>query len=612
MLYNLKPKIISILFVLILLILSFSIYNRNFINKQADGSDAPITYGRPFHFAPKEGPYFGKNRGDNDLKFVYDDSIHYDFCNKDDSTEIDDEDAFTNNFTNILNHNGFNGFLPDIETKEKSYTLNVPINSAEDGDPVRGWIDFNGNGIFDQIEKAESKFEKGKSFVSLTWLINFGLQPAITHARIRTCKAIYIEQINTPNGDATTGEVEDYLVRIIKIENIANELRTYVNMGSLKVLASFDSTLNEMNKLTIGDSKIHFRYSGTKPDVFGINNLHEATMYGLRIGHTDANRILENNKMITSIFFDTAQENLSFKILDIDGGDRIKIEGFYEGKLVQFGIKNLTDNFYHQFNNITKEVYGMIDSDAGNDTNIPSSLDMAVEVLFDGMIDSVKLSYTDDFLNSSGTFTITDIQARRYRFKEVKLLDFKATEVENYISLNWKINNPINVSQYEIQRSFDGVFFETVSKIIRKPEIQFDVEYLDKTLPPSILNCYYKVISKEYDNHTVSSNLVMLKRNKANSLSGFTFADRNFINSIQIQLLIDMPGESLLQFYDYDGLSLKSLKFTDKKRGDVILLNNLGSFPEQSYYVEILNNKQKYLVQALKFPSLKKQNPNKN
>ena len=607
-----KLKIISILLTTILVILSVSIYKRTVVNKQADGSDAPITYGRPLHFNPTEGPYFGKNRGDNDIKFVYDDSIHYDFCNKDDSTGIDDEDAFTNNFTNITDHNGFNGFLPDVETKEKSYTLNIPLNGAEEGDPVTGWIDFNGNGKFDQTEKAENKFEKGNSFVSLTWLIGNNLQPAITYARIRTCDAIYAGQINNPNNDATTGEVEDYLVRIIKIENITNELRTYVNMGSVKILASFDSTVNEMNKLGIGDSKMHFRFSGTKPDVFGINNLHEATMYGLRIGHTDANHILQNNKMNATISFDTAQENLAFKLLDIDGGDRIKIEGFYNGQLVQFGIKNLTDNFYQQFNNITNEVYGMIDSDAGNDTNIPSSLDMAVEVLFDGMVDSVKLSYYDDFLNSSGTFTITDIQARRYRFKEVKLTDFKAAEVENYIALNWKINSPINVAEYEIQRSLDGVFFETVNKIKRKAETEFDVEYLDKTLPPSILNCYYKVISKEFDNHTATSNVVILKRNKSNSLSGFTFADRNFINNLQIQLLIDMPGESLLQIYDYDGQSLKSLKFMDKKRGDVILLTNLGSYPEQSYYVEILNNKQKYLVQALKFPNLKKQNPNKN
>ena len=595
---QLKIKISSILVIFILIVFAFKIYSRNILNMTGDFGDAPVSYGKPVHYKPEEGPYFGAKRGDNDLK-KFSDSCIYDYCNIDDSTGADDEDAFTNNFMVVPSDVKSSVFLPDVEAKEKSYTLNIPVNAAEDGDPVRCWIDFNGNGIFDETEKASAVCHKGKNIVALTWLLNTNLQPCLTYARLRTCKDIFVQQLELPDAAVTTGEVEDYLVRIIKTEAPLTELKNYADLGLLNSTESFDSIITDLNKLTLGNNKLHFNVTGPKPEIIGINNLHEASMYGFRIGH-DIVDINKNNPIVTKISFDAAQENFAFKLIDIDGGDRIKIEGFYNGRLINFHVRNLTDNFYYQYNQLEKELYSMEVSDAGNDLNMPSSLDMGAEISFNGLVDSVKLFYSDDSKGSAGTYTLADISARKYRMPEVKIKNLSINEKHDGIAIDWEINNTMHIVSYSIQRSLDGIFYETIQKYAALKTTDNKFQFLDKTLPPNILNCYYRITVAETDNHTVMSNIVRLKRNIATSLSGFTFIDRDFVNELNLVLLTDMPGTSTLNLYDYDGKSVRNYSFSNMKEGNTYSIKNLDSLSEGSYYLEILNSNKKYLVQALK------------
>ncbi len=594
-----KVKVLSALIVILISLFSYKIYQRNILNRKGDTGDAPLCYGKPIHYKPEKGPYFGQNRGDDDLKSIADTST-FDYANMDDSTGLDDEDAFTNNFTVLPANSRSSIFLPDIEAKQKSYTLNIPVNDAEEGDPVNGWIDFNGNGKFDDNERAGSLCHKGKNIVVLTWLLYAQLQPSLTYARIRTCSKTFAEQIESPTTNTSTGEVEDYLVRIIKTEAPLKELKNYVNMDALKGNSSYSNVLTALSKLTIGSNKIKIKFSGIQPEIIGINNLHEASIYGLRVGH-DTVQVLQKNPMIIMLAFDTVQENVSFKLLDIDGGDRIKIEGFYEGKIVHFKMRNLTDNFYYQFDETKNEIYGMPASDAGNDINIPSSLDMSAEVLFEGLTDSIRLSYSDDVETSAGTFTIADIAARKYRLPAINFSNFIADEKDNDIALSWKISNTSSIVSYNILRSLDGEFYETISKGAILSKDNNNYSFLDKNLPPNILNCYYSVVAVEKDNHTVMSNIVRLKRKRAASLSGFNFINRNFLTSIDLVFLIDMPGESVLNMYNYDGKPVRNIILHNVKKDYVFSLKDLGNLREGSYYVEIVNNQKKYLVQALKF-----------
>ncbi len=80
---------------------------------------------------------------------------------------------------------------------------------------LAGWIDFNGNGVFDGNERsAIAACGSGNDSVNLTWTIPApGTVPQLTsHLRLRI--ASDAAQLASPTGIATTGEAEDYRIAI--------------------------------------------------------------------------------------------------------------------------------------------------------------------------------------------------------------------------------------------------------------------------------------------------------------------------------------------------------------------------------------------------------------
>jgi hypothetical protein len=585
----LKLKIFSISIVLLFLVLGFRIYNRNIANVSYDAGDAPKIYGKPVHFMPETGPFLGKLRGDDDSK-----SFDYcDFANFDDTTGANDEDAFEINHSILQNNKSLSIFLTDIEAIENSYELKIPISNGADGDPVRGWIDFDGNGKFDDMERAEGIAKEGFSFVELSWSLPENLQPSMTYARFRTCKKVYEEQINSPTAAATSGEVEDYIVRVIKPVKNSEELKNYIDFSLLPRTDNIDATKEALKKIKIGEVDVSFQFSGVNPEILGINNFHEASILGLRIGH-DSLDATPQNPILTKMTFSKAVENLSFKLTDLDAGDRMKIVGYNKGAIVNCTIKNLTENFYYNYNLVNQEIFGAGDLDAGNDTIIPSSLDMGVEVIFLGFIDSVKLLYSDDMLGSSGTVTLCDISCRKMNFPPFKLNALTASEEEQNIVIKWVYSSTAYVKSYALERSFNGIEYVVLAKGDCDPNTLI-YNYIDSEIPMGQLSCYYRLSTIEIDNHESYSTPTRLKRKQVSGISGFVFPSQTFFNEITMQVLLDFPGKSGMIIYDYMGKVKKKLAFENLQAGQKVTIKELDNFESGNYYFELLYNNQKFL-----------------
>jgi GEVED domain len=590
--YPLSKHIFLGLIALALAGLGVDLYKRNILDRTADKGDAPDSYGVAIHYKPEEGPYFGSKRGNNDGP----DTSYYDeriFATADNLSWGGDEDAFKN----AASDTSLPVFLPDVFAEDETYTLTIPVKDAEIGDPVRGWIDFNGNGRFDKTEKASASYNTGNS-VSLTWVLPFQLSPKLTYVRIRTCKKTDEQYLEFPDGDVKTGEVEDYVVRIVKSLAPSSELRDYIDFNNFYGVNGITNTYPIINNMKIGNRKIGFKIFGTIPEMIGINNMHEASITGLRIGHDEVPVTVESPIVLT-LKTDSLVENLSFQLIDIDGGDRIKIEGFRNGAPASFTIGNITDNYFYQFNNEQNEIYSDGFTDAGNDPIMPSSLDMSITVFFKGLVDSVKLTYSDQ-AGTSGTFSVCNFSIRRYSSPPVLIQHFIAVENVNAVDLSWTALNYKNVKFYTIERSNDGVLFEIVGQ---KPAIDStgaDCTFKDSTLSPVIQSCYYRIKISEADNHTSYSPLFRMHRNIAPGLTGFKPMDEDFRSAIIIKMLVDMPGEIGITLYDYQAKNLRTWTFADKKHNDTLSIISPDSLTNGSYYIQVLNQGKKYLHEVFK------------
>jgi hypothetical protein len=200
-------KLIAILIIVILSLLSYTTINKKILNAKYDIGDAPQTYGYALHANPEKGPFFGKKRGDKETVSTVKNSNFNDCANN-----VSDEDVF-HFLTNTIDSSS-NKCPYKLEKKQKSFTIEIEVNNVKEGDPVKAWIDLNGNGIFEKFERTEMYCSATSKIVALTWNISELKAKKSTFLRLRICDKEYENFIEHPDTKTKTGEVEDYEIII--------------------------------------------------------------------------------------------------------------------------------------------------------------------------------------------------------------------------------------------------------------------------------------------------------------------------------------------------------------------------------------------------------------
>jgi hypothetical protein len=521
--------------------------------------------------------------GDNDRKELPDPSS---ITISDDSSGRDDEDAFSYNFSNRPDDQTGAVFLPDIFAEKKSYQVDVPVSLVQPGDPVVGWIDFNGNQVFEESEKAKTYYRTNRQ-VSLSWILPKKLTASLTYARFRICSKIYEADIDSPDGMAGNGEVEDYCVRIVAAPIQEIEIRETIHLGDNTLIDGLEPVLNFLQ----ANNKQGFNYyvTGTTPEVIGINNLHEPATTGIRLGHHD----VDINKTPIRFSFSTPApvQNVGLRLLDVDGGDRVKLEAYYKNQPVEPQVSNLTDNYYYNYNQETGEVYGYHDNDAGHDSIMPFSSDMGVEVLFKGWVDSVSLVYYDDGVNTTGTITIAGISFRKYNFKPYQVPGIRSERFTEKVGLYWKNDSSANTVSYQVEKSYDGQTFENMGRVLPAGD---SIRYYDKELNLLTPFCFYRIKTISADHSVTYSpvtrvRLFFLHENPPFRINKVDDA------SVEIEFTEAIPGEFTLKLMDYLYVPVSEYRLANIKKNQVLLLRNQGSGKRSANSILLSGQNKNYL-----------------
>ena len=119
----------------------------------------------------------------------------------DDTNKVDDEDGvdIADQFE-ISNADA--GFV-------RRWTISVTVTSTTTAN-LYGWIDFDGNGVFDADEGAVTSVNNGDTTATLAWTVPNDVTAGDTYARFRLTTAANVG----PTGPAPDGEVEDYPLTI--------------------------------------------------------------------------------------------------------------------------------------------------------------------------------------------------------------------------------------------------------------------------------------------------------------------------------------------------------------------------------------------------------------
>ncbi len=120
----------------------------------------------------------------------------------------------------------------------------------------------------------------------------------------------------------------------------------------------------------------------------------------------------------------------------------------------------------------------------------------------------------------------------------VRLNSFFATKQEQTVELNWSSFSQAGDTHYLIQRSIDGISFETIgeTEIGFAPDDLADYAFTDQTLPKAEVIYYRLAIVSENKKVSYSGMVSVL-----NSHTGVYYANQNFVVSSENQIATNQP-----------------------------------------------------------------------
>ena len=183
-----------------------------------DEGDAPASYGRVAHSISKSNgqkqPYLGSVAPDIDIRTTPIDkttAFKYDDNHGDGAADAADEGARQLMGDGVQLNDNYT--LHKVNDNTYSMTFDAHLD-GESSAWVNGWIDFNGNGKFDEGEAATPTEVTHDGKVTLTWTTNVqNVDTTQTKLATRLRIALDKADITTPTGIAYSGEVEDFQIQ---------------------------------------------------------------------------------------------------------------------------------------------------------------------------------------------------------------------------------------------------------------------------------------------------------------------------------------------------------------------------------------------------------------
>jgi len=169
----------------------------------------------------------------------------------------------------------------------------------------------------------------------------------------------------------------------------------------------------------------------------------------------------------------------------------------------------------------------------------------------------------------------------------VKLKYFLVFKNTSSNMVRWVSSNEQNNDYYEIERSTDGITFQSIGQVKGAGNSSDEINYIfEDNNPPAL--AYYRLKQVDFDTRADYSNVVMVRRD----IRSTTF-DVSFVNPVQnsgwINIVAEKRGAVNLQIVDVSGKSL-STRVIECGHGGNTVLQDYSKLPAGTYYLVVLQD----------------------
>lgn len=163
------------------------------------------------------------------------------------------------------------------------------------------------------------------------------------------------------------------------------------------------------------------------------------------------------------------------------------------------------------------------------------------------------------------------------------LIEFKSVLNNNSVQLNWKVKENQLVNNFELQRSADGVHFNTIYRIDEKSENTGAANYFynDDINGIGTQTVYYRLRVNQVNNKQLLSTII--KQQLTGVKQGLRISPNPVKDNILVQLYSVTDGKAVLYIYDPAGRVISSMKIQVQKGNNTVSLDILKNKPAGIY-----------------------------
>ncbi|MGN6532939.1 MAG: T9SS type A sorting domain-containing protein [Ginsengibacter sp.] len=304
-------------------------------------------------------------------------------------------------------------------------------------------------------------------------------------------------------------------------------------------------------------------------------------------GPADKDIIADGNMVI----FDPAFSNI------VDGNDAIKISNAGEnfglkrdGKILSIEAKapvTTLDTLYYNMTNLAQRTYQL--------RFAPENMSAVELQAF--LIDKFLNTSTPVSLNDSSfvTFAVTSnaASAAADRFKiifrqmdamPVTFISIKAVQKNQYVVIQWNMENESGIQQYEIEKSADGINFVQAGKVAALNKGAANYDWTDEQ--PFEGNNYYRIHSVSPDGKNNYTQIVKVMMGKITAKIS-VYPNPVTDGFIHLQFKNQLPGIYTTRLFNPLGqlISSDKISVTERSSEEFISMNHL---PKGIYQLEIV------------------------
>ncbi|MFA6245773.1 MAG: LamG-like jellyroll fold domain-containing protein [Mucilaginibacter sp.] len=179
-----------------------------------------------------------------------------------------------------------------------------------------------------------------------------------------------------------------------------------------------------------------------------------------------------------------------------------------------------------------------------------------------------------------------EVVIRKKNLPPYQLISFKGQRVANDVMLKWNTANEYDYTSFELQKSADGVTFETVRNI--KSSSQGSYSFKDIYNDKGTANVYYRLKQTDINDVLTYSSVVIISTQGDGTFSIFPNPANNVI---QYHLKDDIKGSVRLRIINTTGITVRSGTFTTSSGQQ-----DISSLTPGTYTIEITDLTSKKLI----------------